>query len=176
VHDRDVAGHQVRELCQEQRGAQIAHQAVVHERLGLRGLVGTGRYVEVDLRVALAAASRHDHVGARQQLGLCLQSCAVEREPGRIGPDALPRLHLALIALLRDLPVEFERDDAMHDVGRKRRRIGRRRRGIERLPVRVQPFTEAGNDPDPGDPDLAGFRHRPSPLSGRRSPPRTFPC
>ena len=59
--------------------------------------------------VALAAAGRDDHVGARQNIRIALDAGRFEREAGGIGADPLPRLHLALIAFFRDLLVEIER-------------------------------------------------------------------
>ena len=76
------------------------------------GFVGrrqAGQDRGVDRDVALAAAGRDDHVRARQEFGVAFDAGAVEREPRRIGADALPRLHLALVALFRDLLVEIER-------------------------------------------------------------------
>ena len=91
---------------------------------GFAALRQAGQDRGVDRDVALAAAGGDDHVGAREHVGVALDAGGVEREPGGIGADALPRLHLALIALLRDLLVEIERRERMHDVGREGRGVG----------------------------------------------------
>src|SRR5450759_4676682 len=49
----------------------------------------------------VAAGGGDDHVHAGEDVGFALDAGGVEREPGGIGTDALPILHLALIALLR---------------------------------------------------------------------------
>ena len=72
----------------------------------------------VDAKIALAAAGRDDHVGLRQQIRLAFDARAVERKAGRISPDALPRLHLPLIALLGNLLVEVDGCQRMNDVRR----------------------------------------------------------
>ena len=89
---------------------------------------------------------------------LPLMPARFEREARRIGADALPRLHLALVALLRDLLVEVERRERVHDVGREGGGVGLRMRRAERLPMRVRPFAEARDDADAGDPGLARAR------------------
>ena len=126
VHDRDIARKQVGQLRQEQRRAQVAHQAFVEESIGIVGLRQAGEDRAVGRKVALAAAGGHDHVHAREHLGIAFDAGGIEREPRGIGADALPRLHLALVALLRNLLVEFERRDRMHHVGRKCRACRRR--------------------------------------------------
>ena len=94
---------QVRELRQEQRGAEIVHQPFVEEGFRRRRAGQAGQDRGVGRDIALAAAGRDDHVGARENVRVALDARGVEREPRRIGADALPRLHLALVALLRDL-------------------------------------------------------------------------
>src|SRR5207248_4956391 len=90
---------------------------------------------------------------------------AVERKAGRIGADALPSLHLALIAFFRDLLVELDRRQSMNHVGRVGLHLRQRRRLIEAPPVHLLPFTKAGDDADAGDPSF----------SRRSLPRRTFP-
>ena len=107
VHDRDIAGEQVRKLRQEQGRAQIAHQPFVEEGAGLGHLAHAGEDRGVDRDVALAAAGGDDHVGAVEQIGLAGNAGVAEREAGGIDADALPQLHLPLIALLRNLLVEI---------------------------------------------------------------------
>ena len=106
-------------------------------------------------KIALAAAGGHDHVHAAEQLRIALGPGAVEREAGGVGADPLPRLHLPLVALLRDLGVEIHRRQRMDDVGREGRALDIGLAGIERLPMGVRPLAEAGYDADAGDPGLA---------------------
>ena len=119
VHDRNVAGEQVGELRQEQRRPQVAHQPFVEEGAGIGGL---GLPVRI---VPSTATSRSPPPAATimsmraEQLGVALDAGVREREPGRIGADPLPRLHLALVALLRDLLVEIERRERMDEIGRE---------------------------------------------------------
>src|SRR5208282_4668334 len=110
--------------------------------------------------VALAAFGSDNHVGAVEQVGLAGNAGIAEREARRVDPDALPHLHLPLIALLRNLLVEIDRPERIHDVRRKalvvvRRRIAPR----EMAPVRLEPFAKAGHKSNAGDPHLAAFRH-----------------
>ena len=155
VHDGDVAGEQVRQLRQEQGGAQVAHQPFVQERRRGVALHAGGHDGAVDGDVALTAAGRDDHVGAAEDFGIALDAGGVEREACGVGADALPRLHLALIALLRDLLVEIQRRERMDDVGRKGFRVDIDRALLQRVPMRIQSFAERGDDADTGDP---GFR------------------
>ncbi len=68
----------------------------------------------------------------------------IEREAGGIGADALPRLHLALIALLGDLEIVIHRRERVHDVGREAVLSSTRRCGaaFERIPMGVGAFAE----------------------------------
>ena len=77
------------------------------------------RIADVDREVALAAAGGDDHVHPRQDFLVALDAGGVQRKPRGIGADALPGFHLALVALFRDLRVEVDRRQRMHDVGRK---------------------------------------------------------
>src|ERR1700749_1391266 len=61
----------------------------------------------VDREIAFPAPACDDHVGLRQDFLVALDARRIQRQPGRIGADALPGLHLALVALLRDLGVEI---------------------------------------------------------------------
>ena len=117
VHDGNVAGQQIGELRQKQRRPQVAHQPFVEEGGRIWRARHTGQDRRVDGEVALAAAGGDDHVHVRQDLGLALDAGAVERKPGRIGADALPILHLPLIALFRDL--ERRNSPAPADARRK---------------------------------------------------------
>ena len=172
VHQRDVAGEQIGQLRQKQRRAQVAHQALVEKRVRAIGLAHAGEDRIVGGDVALAAAGGDDHVGAVEQIRLAGDAGVAERQAGRIGADALPRLHLALIGLLRDLLVEAHRRQRMHDIGREGLVvIGRRVAALEALPMRLQALAETRQQPDAGDPHLAACAHFTGSLNGncRRS-------
>src|SRR5262249_5103334 len=99
--------------------------------------------------------------------------------PGRIGADALPRLHLALVALFRDLLVEVDRRQRMDDVGREALGVDHAPAFGKSLPVRIEPFAQARYDPDSGDPRFARFgllSHGGAPSWGSRSAPPPLPC
>src|SRR5436190_404175 len=117
--------------------------------------------------VALAAAGRDDHVHAGEDFLVALDAGGVERKPRGIGADALPRLHLALVALLRDLRVKTDRRERVHDVGRKARLVDIDAFGVQRLPMRVQPFAERRQDADAGDPDFLAWFHCAIACSGK---------
>src|SRR5664280_3012460 len=63
----------------------------------------------------IVAAGGDDHVHTREDVGFAFEAGGIEREAGGVSADALPTLHLALIALLRDLHVEIDRSQPMHD-------------------------------------------------------------
>ena len=154
VNDGDIAGEQIGELRQEQRRPQIVHQPFV-EKAGARIALRVGvqdRHVDRD--VALAAAGRDDHVHAAEDFLVAFDAGRIQRQPGGIGADALPRLHLALIALLGDLRVEADRRQRMDDVGRKALLVDIDALRIERIPMRIEPFAERGHEADAGDPDF----------------------
>src|SRR5262249_58420228 len=67
--------------------------------------------------IAFAAASGDDHVGAREDLGVTFYAGTLECEPRRVGAKSLPRLHLPLIAFLRNLPVQLDAGEWMHEIG-----------------------------------------------------------
>src|SRR6185312_118055 len=84
--------------------------------------------------------------------------------------DALPHLHLPLIAFFWDLRVEAHRRQRMHDVGRKGFVVvGRRCAARQAIPGRVEPLAEASEQADAGDPHLAPLRHLASSLIGSSS-------
>ncbi len=181
MNDGNIAGHQVRELRQKQCRPQIVHQPLVEEGGGSIAPAQSGQDRGIDCRVALAAAGGDDHVHARQQFGIAFDAGAVEGEPRRIGANALPSLHLALVAFLGNLLVEVERGDRMNDEGRPGHCIGRSRRRVETLPMRLRPFAEARDDAHARDPSLSRrisrrITHWPATPSGRRARPRPFPC
>ncbi len=156
MDNRDVAGQQVGQLRQEQGGTQVVHQPLVEEtvmiarfstRLGQPGQDGA-----IDIEIAFAAARRHDHIHAAENVGVALDAGAVERKPGGVDADALPGLHLALIALLGDLRVEAHRGERMHHVGGVMAGVGARLAVGERLPVCLRPFAQTRKYSDAGDP------------------------
>ena len=173
MNDRDVAGQQVRELGQKQRRPQIAHQPFVEEAGRLIALGGGLHDRGVDREIPLAAAGGDDHVGPRQDFLVALDAGGIQRQPRRIGADALPGFHLALIALLGNLGVEIDRRPGVHDVGREILLVDIDAARVERVPVRVQPFAERGGKADAGDPDFGrrfgrfGFAHGVAACSGK---------
>ena len=177
MDDRYVAGEQIGELRQKQGRAQIAHQPLVEEELVLARLRQAAENAAVGGEIALAAARGHDHVHAAEQLCLALGPGAVEREAGGIGADPLPRLHLPLVALLRDLGIEIHWRQRMDDVGRESRALDMGLAGVESLPMRIRPLAETGYDADAGDPGLAGrFNHARTPPPGTRCAAPLRPC
>ena len=123
VPDRNLAGEKIGKLRQEKRRAQVAHQFLVEESGRIGRLRRAGENDRVDIEIALAAAGGDDHIHARKKLGIAFCSRGIERKTGGIGADALPGIHLALIALFRDLRVEIDRRNRMHDERWKKRRI-----------------------------------------------------
>ena len=102
VDDGDVACQQVRKLGQEKGGAEAGGQHLVQpgaiNRLGQFGI-----HLLVQRQVALAAAGGDDQVHVvHQGAGVRI----VDGKTGGIGAQALPGLHLALVTLLGDLPIE----------------------------------------------------------------------
>ena len=75
--------------------------------------------VAVHREIAFAAAGGDDHVHPPQDFLVALDAGGIQRQPGGIGPDALPGFHLALVALFGDLGVEIYRRPGMNDVGRE---------------------------------------------------------
>src|SRR5215813_13678003 len=139
------------------------------------GLAGQDRRIYCD--VALAAAGRHDHVHAREQLGIALYAGIGESEPGGIGADPLPGLHLPLVALFRNLFVEVERRERVHQVGSKALGVELDSPVGESLPMRLGAFAEAGHDADAGDPNLAWrISHERGPRWGTRGSRPSSPC
>ena len=167
MHDRDVAGQQVRELGEEERRAQVAHQALVQEHPRIGGVADAGQDLSVDSVVALAAARRDDEVHAPLQRYVGLRAGGLEREPGGVDAEALPGLHLPLVRLLRDLPVVVEMHRRVHRVGREGRRV-EPRRGAARQSREVGfgVLADTRHEPDAGNDDLA---HHPA---SARSPIR----
>src|SRR6185437_8236538 len=95
-----------------------------------------------------------------EQFGIAGDAGFGERQPRRINTDALPRLHLPLIALFGDLLVEAHRPHRMYDVGREGLVvIGRRVTAFEGKPCRFEPLAEASEKADAGDPHLAPVGH-----------------
>ena len=170
MNDRHIAGEQVGKLGQEQGRAQIVGEALVQERLRIGRSAEAGQDLAVDDEIALAAARRDDHVHMRQAVEIAGKARIGERQAGGIGAEALPRLHLANVGLARDLLVELERHHRQHRERREMLRIGGGRPGLvdgQRLPMRIQPLAERGNQADAGDPDVAGVAHAVSPTGTR---------
>ena len=156
MHDRDVAGEEVRELGEEQRRPEVAHQALVEEDAGIGGLPDLRQDLTVDRVVALAAAGGDDQVHAALQRRVGLGAGGVEGEPGGVAAEPLPGLHLPLIGFLRDLLVVIERDDRVDRVGREGGRVEARRGAArEGGEMRIDALAGGGDEADPRDDDLA---------------------
>src|SRR5258707_10364356 len=169
-HDADIARQQVGKLRQEQRRTQIVHQPFV-EKAGSG--VAFGFQIQdgaVHCEVAFAATGGDDHVHSPEDFLVALNAGRIQRQPGGIGPDALPGFHLTLIALLGDLAVKIYRCQGMDDVRRKALFIDVDAPRVERLPIRIQPFAERGREADAGDPDLGRSRMRRFRLSHEQWP------
>jgi len=118
---------------------------------------GTAR----ELVLRLGRAMRGAGAGGRLTVLHRHRITGLEREAGRVGADALPRLHLALVALLGDLRVEGGQGERMHHIGREGGVVVDRGRGVVLLPVGFGAFAEAGDEPHAGDPGFArGVSHR----------------
>src|SRR5215510_8464934 len=177
MHNRDVAGEQIGELRQEQRRPQVAHEALVEKGvwIGRFTLVAQDRGVNRD--VALAAAGGHDHVHAREQLAIAFDAGVSQRKPSGIGADPLPRLHLPLITLFRDLLVEVERSERVDEIWREAFGVDLDSLFRQALPMRLGPFAEARHDADAGDPNLAWrISHERGPRWGTRGSRPSSPC
>ena len=141
-------------MREKQRRPQIVHQPVVEElsRIGCAGEAGQDRAINGD--VALTAAGGDDHVHLADEIGLALGLGVLQRKSCRISADTLPRLHLALIALLGNLLVEIDRNDRMRNARSEGCQVGRNRGSVQALPVRLQAFTKAGHNPNSGNDNI----------------------
>ena len=79
MHDRDIAGHEVGELCEKQGWTQIAHQALIEIGAGIVRGAQACQNADINLSVTFAAPCRNDHVGAREQVGIAFHARALER-------------------------------------------------------------------------------------------------
>ncbi len=155
MDDSDVAGQKVGELRQKQRRAQIVHQPFVEEAgRGVSLSLGIQNRA-VDGEITLAATGGDDHVHLRQDLAVALDAGRVERKACGIGADALPRFHLALVTLLRDLRVKGHRHHGMDDVGRKPGLVDIDAALAQRIPMRVRSEAERRRNSDARDPGFA---------------------
>src|SRR5713101_6071703 len=103
---------------------------------------------------------------------MAFEACVLECEARCVGADPLPSLHLTLVALFRDLPVEIERCKRMDEIGSEALGVDLDPSLGEALPMRVGAFTQAGHYSDPGDPDFARrLTHWRAPRSGTRGLP-----
>ena len=129
---------------------------------GIGGVAAGGEDRLVGRIVALAAAGGDDHVHALEQLGVALDPGGVQREAGGVHADALPGLHLPLVAALGDLLVQLQRRHRMHRPRGEARRVHHRAKPagrVQRGPVRVRALAQAGHQADPGDQRVAVSRH-----------------
>src|SRR2546423_1161001 len=167
VYDGDIAGEQIRELRQKQCRPKVVHQPFVEKdrtRIVLQVAIEDGH---IDGDIAFAAAGGNDHVHAAEDFLVALHAGGIQRKSCGVGADALPGFHLALVALFRDLGVEADRRERVHDVGRKALVVDIDALGIERIPMRIQPLAKRGHDADAGDPDFLAFAHCATACSGK---------
>src|SRR4030095_8819823 len=61
--------------------------------------------------------------------------------------------------LFRNLGVEADRRERVHDVGRKALVIDINALGVERIPMRIQSLAKRGHNADAGDPDFLALAH-----------------
>ena len=84
-------------------GQEQGWSQVVGQPLGQQGVlvVLAARFRHdrtVDFKIALAPASRYNHVHAAAEVLIVLHAGIVQRKARSIGADLLPRLHLAHVA------------------------------------------------------------------------------
>src|SRR5258708_38744716 len=92
----------------------------------------------VDIEVALAAARSDDHVGPSQDFLVVLDARGIQGKTGCVGADALPRFHLALVALFRNLGVQVKRRQRVDHPWRIAFQIDIYTTDAESLPIRFQ--------------------------------------
>src|SRR5271156_1276590 len=167
VNDRNIAGEQIGKLCQEQGGAQIAHQPFVEEPARLGHFEHACEDAAIGLGITFAAGGGNDQIGAVEQIGFAGEAGIAERKTGGVDADALPHLHLPLIAFLRYLLIEIHRSERMHDVGCKAFVVVRRRiTAFEMIPRRLETFAQASDETNAGDPNVAALCHLTSSATG----------
>ena len=141
MHQRDIAGQQIRQLCQEQRGAEIAEQMLVQVSVGI-GAFGYARHDGlIGGVIALPPAGRHDHVHPAQQLGVAFDAGMIQRGAGGVGAVALPWLHLPLLAL-GYLSIQRDRRHRVDGKAGEAGRIHNRGKGVQGVPMGVHAFAE----------------------------------
>ena len=77
----------------------------------------------------------------------------------RMDAEPLTDLHLAKVALSRNLVGKFNRGRRVSDIGREARKLRTWLALIQRPPVLLGPIAETGDETDPGDPDFTSGRH-----------------
>ncbi len=101
MHERDIAGEQVRKLRKEKGGAQIAHQPFVDEGVALSALPRTSVRIAVSTVTSRSPPPAATIMSVLSRISAFLaMPASVQREARRIDADALPGFHLPLIALL----------------------------------------------------------------------------
>ena len=141
-------------MREKERRPQIIQKTVVQEfsRIGCAREAGQDRAINGD--VALTAAGGDNHVHFADQIRLALGLGALQRKSCRVCADTLPRLHLALIALLGDLRVEVDWDDRVRNTWSEVCQVRRNRGSVQALPVRLEAFAEAGHNPNSGNDNI----------------------
>jgi hypothetical protein len=120
-----------------------------------------GQNCGVDIEVALTAARSDDHVGPSQDFLVVLDARGIQRESSCVGTDALPRFHLALVALLRNLVVQIKGHQRVDYPRRIFSQIDVYATAVESVPIRFQSVPRRGDEPDPCYPRLASVCRKP---------------
>ena len=169
-----LPARKIRKLGQEERRPEIAHQPLVQEHAGVFRFADAREDLAVHGVVALAPARRDDELHPGFQGGVGLGLRRVERQPGGVDAELLPGLHLALVGLFRDLPVEVEGHGRVDRVGREPLRVeARRKPRPERVQMRLDPLARAGDQTQARNDDLAhqSVSARPSQRTLERTSP-----
>ena len=90
VNDGNVAGKQIGKLCEKQRRAQLAEQALIQARFRIVVRPQFFGNRSIDFYVALAAGGGDDHVHPLEKLLVAGHASIRQRETGGVGADALP--------------------------------------------------------------------------------------
>src|SRR5262249_383170 len=142
------------EILPASRLESCARNSVGRRSLISRSLRKASGLADLGLLVRIAASTATSRSPPPPATTMSLPPSSAGREPSRVGADSLPRLHLTLVAFLRDLLVEIERCERVDEVGSEGLGVDLDSSFGEALPMGVGAFAEAGHDADAGDPGL----------------------
>ncbi|MNI03158.1 hypothetical protein D3C73_560540 [compost metagenome] len=110
VDDRDISGHQIGELREEERRPQFRRKLLVQQNVAVVALQGFIDDQRIDLDVALTATGGDNHVHRGACFGIFFETGVIKRQTGGKDAEPLPVFHLALVAF-DDLggPVDFRK-------------------------------------------------------------------